>query len=303
MDARSAAPHGGGWTLWRPSGRLLLVPVSRPITVIEELARELGPRLVDLSIVMPRDELRSLLADLRRAQRDAPAEQLGTVFLLLGHVYSRLGDPANALDAHRNARHYEPAAASHPTNVAMALINLGRFRQALVAIREALAKPLKPPDLEVTSLLNAAEAHHGLGEVNESRRAFADALRHLDQEKRPLLFQVASQAAIIGLDDDAVEFFARYVAFVQGVERGEIPAVEIIRAAPSEIKEPLASAPLLAAAIERVTARWDAPMPDEHQLQAEINLSSEAWATVMDLIEHPPAPTEPLRQLLHVARS
>jgi tetratricopeptide (TPR) repeat protein len=279
------------------------VSVSRPIAVIDELARDLGPRLVDLSTVIPRDELRSLLADLRRAQRDAPVEHLGTVFHLLGLVYNRLGDSANALDAHRNAAHYEPTKATHPTNAAMTLINLGRHRQALVAIREALAKPLRAPDLEVTSLLNAAEAHHGLGEVKESRLAFEDALRHLDQGTRSQLYLVAYQAAIIGADDDAVEFFARYVALVQGAERGEIPAVEIIRAAPSEIKEPLAYSPLLAAAIERATARWDAPIPEEHQLPAEINLSPEAWATVMDLVEHPPAPPEALRQLLHVHRA
>jgi hypothetical protein len=129
--------------------------------------------------------------------------------------------------------------------------------------------------------LNISEAYYGLRDVPAARSAFGDARRYADPASGKDLYWLASTAATIGADEDAVEFFARYVALAEGTPCGETPAVEIIRAASPETKAPLADLPLLAAAIERVTERWDAPIPEEHQFPARTQLPPEAWAKLL----------------------
>jgi tetratricopeptide (TPR) repeat protein len=252
---------------------------------------------------MSQSELRQIATRLRRAQRDAQQDQLGALFHLKALAYYRLGDFTEALDASRNAARYEPAEADHLCSVAAILIELKRFRQALEALREAHMRPRKSAWFELSARLNAAEAHHALGEEDAARMAFQDALQHADPASYKDMFGVASQAAIIGAEDDAVEFFARYVALAESTPCGETPAVEIIRAASDETKVRLKDLPLLAAVIERATARWDAPIPEEHQIGAKSHLSPEAWAQLVDLVEHPPAPTEALRRLFDAHRA
>jgi tetratricopeptide (TPR) repeat protein len=278
-------------------------PVSpvRPATVVEELFRELGPSVGDPSRPMSQRHLRSALTDLRQALRASPHEQLGALFNLIGQVCGRLNDPWGALDAHRNAARYEPLVATHLNNAAGVLVDLHRYQEALSTLRDARARPQTQPASTVSAWLNAAEAHHGLGDASAAREAFEVALANVDPASHTDLFKAATSAAAIGADEDAVELFARYAALVQGTERGDTPAVEIIRAAPNEMKAHIAGLPL-AGAIERVTARWDAPIPDEHQLASEIHLAPDAAVQLADLVEHPPAPSETLRRLGHAAR-
>jgi tetratricopeptide (TPR) repeat protein len=284
------------------SGYAPSVVSPRPATVVEELWRDLAPRLSDPTVPMSVKELRGALVDLRGARRDARADELAGLFSMIGLVCVRLRDFADALDAHRNAARYEPASANHPANAAAVLLLLKRFQQALDTLRDASTRPHKSPGFEFIMWLNMSQAHHGLGDAAQARLSFEHAIRHADAASYVDLFKLANQAAILGAEDDAVEFFARYVTLAQRGKRGETPAVEVIREAPAGLKARLADLPLLADAIERATARWDAPIPDEHQLAAEIHLSPEAWAKVADLVEQPPAPSEALRRLGHAAR-
>jgi len=279
------------------------VTSPRPATVVEELRREVGSRLHDMSLPMSRNELRRALTELRRAQSDAQAEEFGALFTMIGMVYVRLDDPKSAIEAFRNAAHHEPTVADHPGHVASVLLRLTQFQPALDALRDARTKPHKHPGFEFVAWINTAEAYYGLGDGLAARLAFEEGVRHADPASHSDMFKLAHQAAIIDADDDAVEFFARYVTLAQGLERGELPAVEVIRQAPEELKVRLADLPPLAAAIERATARWDAPTPDEHQVAAEIQLDLDAWTKVMELVEHPPAPSETLRRLCHAARA
>jgi tetratricopeptide (TPR) repeat protein len=266
------------------------------VTVVEELCRELQPRLWKMS----KRESREALARLREAQRSAPRDQFGNLFHMIGLICRNLGDLQAALDAHRNAARYEPQLAVHLNNITGVLLDLRRFQDALRFSQESRTKEQTQTE-SLASWLNTSEAYHGLGNASEAREAFDNALRQLDPTSAGQAIKMAYCASIIGAEEDAVELFARYIALDQGKERGNTPAVEIIRATSGVTV--LTEFPALARAIERVTIRWDAPIPEEHQIASEIHMSPEGSAQLANLVEHPPVPSEALRRLHHAART
>jgi tetratricopeptide (TPR) repeat protein len=268
-----------------------------------ELLRDLQERVNDSSTPMSPRELRAALANLRAAQRDAPAEMRGSLFGMIGAVGYRLHKFQEALDAHRNAAQYDKLGADHPSNAAGCLIELKRFREALDCLRDARARPRKDPGIEVAILLNTAQARHYVGEHAAARDAFNEALPRVDPTSHVDLFRVAATAAILGAEDDAVEFFARYLSVASGAELGEIPALEFIRASPDRLKTVMAEHPLLESALAGVGARYDEPIPAEHQLRTQIALPPATLTSLFDLVDHPPDPTEAMRRLLDAPRS
>lgn len=236
-------------------------------------------------------ELRAALGRLRRAQRNAQSAELAPLFDMSGHVYFRLGNYQEAIDAHRNAARYDKYNAAYPNNVACCLTELGRFSQALEALRDASARPIKPSGLEVAISLNIAEAHHHLGDFEASRRAYAEALRNVSLVRPGDMLAVAGTAATMGAEDDAVEFFARALAVARGVELGENPAIEFVRADPDHLKVARAKSRALENAILQVGARYDNPPPPEHALTTQIILPEATFRAFLEMIDHAPEPT------------
>jgi tetratricopeptide (TPR) repeat protein len=268
-----------------------------------ELFDALDARVTDFLTPMSPRELRAALADLRVAQRDAPAETLGALFGMIGSVCFLLRDFHAALDAYRNAARYEKLSAEYPCNAAICLVELNRFREALDCLREARTRPHHGPGVEVSILVNTADARHHLGEHAAARSAFEEALTRLDPNSPRDLFNLADTAATLGAEDDAVELFARCLSIATGVEARETAAIDFIRACPDHFKAVLADHPTLGSAFATVGARHDGSIPEEHQLHAQIALDPAALTSLFNLLDHPPEPTEELRSLLNAPRS
>jgi tetratricopeptide (TPR) repeat protein len=273
-----------------------------PATVAMELLDALDARVNDFLTPMSPRELRAALADLRAAQRAAPAGTLGALFGMIGSVCFRLHDFQDALDAYRNAARYEKMSAEYPCNAAICLVELERFREALDCLRDAHGRPQKGPGVDVSILVNMADARHYLGDDAAARSCFEEALKRLDPTSARDLFNVADAAATLGADDDAVEFFARCLSVATGVPLGETPALEFIRESPDHLKAVLAEHATLERAFAAVGARHDASIPEEHQIHARIALAPAALTSLFDLVDHPPEPTEALRNLLNAPR-
>lgn len=271
-------------------------------TKAQQLAQEHLSRLEDLSEPIDELTLRRIIRLANAALDDASSAERGLLFSLLGLAHNRLGSVDKALDAFRNGARCEPSTSSHLNNAAACLVELGRLDEALDLMRLARSKP-DAKEMIATILGNEAEVLHKLGAKIEARATLLDAASRAAPHDHTALFSVAMQAAVIGCDDTAVEFFARFLAAVQQVELGETPAVEFIRAAPEEHKVGMRSRAPLAAAIERATKRYDETSPGEGQLDANVALSPEAWEKVEALLADPPAPTEALRGLLHGRRA
>ena len=170
-------------------------------------------------------------------------------------------------------------------------------------MRDARGRPQKGPGVEVAILLNTADARHHLGEHAAARNSFDEALPRVDPTSHKDLFNVASTAATLGAEDDAAEFFARCLSVASGAALGETSAIEFIRGSPDPLTGVLAGHPLLERALAAVGARHDASIPDEHQLRTQIALPPAALTSLFDLVDHPPEPTEALRNLLNAPGS
>ena len=273
-----------------------------PATVASQLLRELSERLSDPSAPMDRRELRAALAQLRRAQRAARADELAAVFDTIGTVCSRLSEFGEALDAHRNAARYDTTLATYLTHAACCLIALKRFPEALTCLRDAKARPNKGSEDELLISISTAQIHHHLGNYGAARVAFEEALQRVDPSRPADLFLVAIATADLGADEDAVELLARSLAVARGVDLGETPAIDFLRASP-DFMVAAAQQTSLEAAVARVAARQDGPIPPEHQLVTQIALPPAALTMLDDLVEHPPDPPEGLRKLFDEPRA
>jgi tetratricopeptide (TPR) repeat protein len=246
--------------------------VAVPVTVVSELLGEIVQRFSDPTTPVGQSELRSMLRRLRSAQRDVNPDDLAPLFDTIGLVCVRLRDFGTALDAHRNAARYDKFDAAYPNNIAACLIELGQLPQALAALRDASARPLKRPGIDLCILANTAEIEHRLGNHDAARRAFDEALRSVDP-KRPIdLINAASTAAVLGAEEDAVELFARCLAVTRGVDMGNIPALDFVMAHPDAQKIAGDKSPQLGAALKSVAARNVAEVPPEHQVSAQVTL-------------------------------
>jgi len=281
-----------------------LAQVPVPVTVASELLRELAKRLDDPSVLLERSELRAMLGRLRSAQRDAlSSQELAPIFDAIGLVYFRLGAFKDALDAHRNAAHHDHTQANPLNNAAACLCELKQFQQALVALREAKARPRKLPGIEVCILLNTLEVEINLGNHDAARRAFEESVRCVDPARPTDLFHVAIGAALLGADEDAAEYFARSIAVAKGSDLGETPAIDFVLADPDRLKIANERSLPLHGALTRVAARHGAPIPLEHQLIAQVSLPQTALTALNELVEHPPEPTKALRRVFDEHRA
>ena len=182
----------------------------------------------------------------------------GWIFGQFGTCYCRLGRPDKALDEFKLAlqRMREPTLlrARVLGDRGCALLSLSRYQEAALSCIEAARIPGGDQPVD---LANLAEALDRLGDRAGALQVFRDALDGADLTVPRLCFGMANQAAELGLDPEAVELFARFVARKTGTELGERSAVEVIRAAKGEDLGALNEKQALHAAIRRATALAD----------------------------------------------
>jgi tetratricopeptide (TPR) repeat protein len=200
-------------------------------------------------------ELNRILRELRAVVERVDA---GWILLQIGACYGRLGRPAKALEECNRAlqRLREPTElrAMALCNRGTALARLNRYQESALSCIEAARIPSGD---RLLNLGNLAEALDRLGDRDAALQVFREALDIADFTKTRDCFVMAAQAAELGLDAEAVELFARFVARKTGADIGERSAVEIIRAATNEGQGALNESPSLSAAIRRATAMAD----------------------------------------------
>jgi tetratricopeptide (TPR) repeat protein len=201
-------------------------------------------------------ELRRILRELEEmVTRTSELELTADLYNLQGICHRRLGQPSKAIDDFRRAlqRLREPTSSRAATlsNQASVFLDVGRYREAALSSLEASRIP---EGYNHVTLGNLAEALYRLGETDAASRTFQEALRVADLTSPSHCFNMADQAAVLGLDQDAIELFARFVVRRNGGEGKERPAIEVARTASEEDKSGLKNVPVLDATIRRMSA-------------------------------------------------
>ena len=139
---------------------------------------------------------------------------------MIGNARWRLDDSPRALAAFRDAARFTPNDPNLPNNIACCHIGLGEFKEALEQLRVARTMITADHGLALRILVNLAEAYQGLGEGAAARSALDDAIRIADPKLPRDWLVLAAQSAIVGAEDDAIEFLAQHVSGVAGIELG-----------------------------------------------------------------------------------
>jgi len=271
--------------------------MSVPATQAQELVARYAALLDDASQHLDETVLLGILAETKRLLPSARPIDRGRLHMLRGVVYTRLQRHQDSLHEHKLARMLDPTEADHANNIAAALLNLGRAEEALEYLRQARAQQ-PTPQLKLLIALNEAEAYARLGETRAAFTAFEQAVALASARSASDAFSLALAAAELGADHEAVEFFARYLALVQGVALGDEDAVDFVRRAPDALWARARALPALHGALARVLAQDDDPAPEAMQVRNRIVLGPDAIEMVDRLLEHPPAPTDALRRLM-----
>jgi tetratricopeptide (TPR) repeat protein len=257
-----------------------------PLTVAEALVAEWAPVVADSTRQLDSMSLRRVVKQAETALFAAPAHVIPGLYHLIGMARWRLNDSERALAAFRNAATLEPHEAQHLMNVACCQVALGDHHEALATLAQARKLPSSLPAVQLHLAGNESEVHHRLGNFAASRDALNQAIRLADPTKPFGWFFLATQAAIIGAEDDAMELLARHLIASETSKAAEdAPAVEIVRQAPAELKARIAEIPELLNALAAVDARFDGNIPLEHQLATEIRLQGEAWKRLNEALE------------------
>ena len=217
---------------------------------------EYAELLCDFSRLLSELELRRIMRELKGMVARANDHQIvAELYNLQAIGHGRLGQPNRALDDYRLAlqRLHAPTQARAMTlcNQAAALLEVGRYQEAALSSLEASKIP---EGYTHATLVNLARALYFLGEGDAALQTFQEALRLADLTNPLHCFMMASQAAELGLDQDAVELFASFVVHRNGGKGEGRPAIEVIGAASEEDKAGLKNIPVLAATIRRMTA-------------------------------------------------
>lgn len=217
---------------------------------------EYAALLCDRSRPVSELELHRILRELKRMAEHATDRQLAAeLYNLQAICHRHLGQSNKALDDFRLAlqRLREPtqARAKILCNQAAALLDAGRYRESAMSSLEASRIP---EGYNHVTLSNLAEALYRLGETDAALQAFQEALRLADLTDPSHCFMMAYEAAELGLDQDAIELFARFVVRRNGGEGEGRPAIEVVGTASEEDKAGLKNVPALEATLRRMMA-------------------------------------------------
>ena len=226
------------------------------VAALDPKFTEYAELLADRSRPLSELELRRALRELEgMVARVADHQLVAFLYQLQAICHRRLGQPNKALDDFRRAlqslREPTPARADALCNQAAVLVDVGRYREAALSSLEASRIP---EGYNHVTLGNLAEALYHLGETDAALQTFQEAIRLADITNPLHCFSVASQAAELGLDQDAVEMFARFVVLRNGGAGAGRPAIEVVGTASEEDKAGLKNVPVLDATLRRMTA-------------------------------------------------
>ena len=235
--------------------------------------------------------LRRLVSGLKREIAGIQTTDLGELFNLVGLCHLLLKEPAAALDALRNAARYKAATPILESNIAAALIDLGRSREALPHLESALATPHPDRLFRMTALGNLAECRNATGDATAARLAFESAVRVVDPsnpDHGPDNLRLARHAVACGYRHDAAEFVARYLVAVHRLEHGEDDeASDVIRKQRERATEAVRYLPELQQIVEAVP---EAALPDdEPQFRTRFELDADGWAQFCSMANLPAA--------------
>lgn len=267
--------------------------MTQPALKAQEIYNEVAAVLLDKSQTIDELQLRRIEKRCRDAMDDAPPVGRAMLFDLLAMIRTRQGKPLEAIDFQRNAVKLNAASLALRNNLAVALLEIGRFEEADEHLRAAYA--VDPRHLWVRS--NLAMTAAKLGRTSDAKRlvllVHADAIATGGQP----LFVCADLFTAIGELDAAVEMYARFLCDQASVGRDERPATEVIATLAPDWRSRLELMPVLRDAIERVIARDT--QPDDSGISAHVTLSPEAAAKLEQLVANPPEPNDALLELLH----
>jgi len=226
------------------------------VAALDPKLKEYAELLHDFSRVLSNLELRRILRELKSmVERAVDHEIVAFLYQLQATCHQRLGQANKALDDYRRAlqRLREPTQARAETlsNQAGVLMYVGRYQEAALSSLEA--SRISGGYTHAT-LGKLAEALYRLGEIDAAVQTFQEALRLADLTNPSQCFMMANHAAELGLDQDAVELFARFIVRRNGGEGESRPAIEVIGSASEEDKAGLENVQILDATIRRMTA-------------------------------------------------
>lgn len=278
--------------------------MTQPVTAAMEIVSRLAPKLDDASVRLTPLELLRIVRELDAAIAKAPTtEAQASLYSLRGTAFLRQDKHRMALAEFLKAARLAPAVAAFASNVATAHLYLGELSHAETWLKQAEARTIKEEGFGFILAVNRCELERLRGDRQAAFVAFARAVALANPARSADQFSLADNAAELGRENDAVEFFARYLAALTGAPLGEMSAIEFIRGHAAELRDATLERPRLAAAIDAVAARHDAPLPPEAQLPAELALEPAGWDRLRDALEAPAAPTAALRRLLHGQRA
>jgi tetratricopeptide (TPR) repeat protein len=176
------------------------------------------------------------------------------IFDVRALCYLRLNKPARAADQLRLAlqRVKDPEMRSILLcNQSAAYLDMGRPKEAAEVAVEAARVP---HPYRAATLGNLAQALVLLGERPTAFDVVAESADETDFTNPAEIFLLARTAANVGADADAVEFFARYVAVHEHIERGDRTAIDIITSSGHEAQAAALRSPALLRAIRTAVA-------------------------------------------------
>jgi tetratricopeptide (TPR) repeat protein len=262
-------------------------PLAEPAA--QPLVNEVCRRLNDPADKLDPFTLRRYQRDLQAALRDAPSEIRGSLYGTIGTILHRLGEDGPALDAYRNAARWQPGAADHENNIAAILLARGQLDEGLKHLARAQAIASGDSWMRVALACTEAKVRRELGEHAAARIAFERAVSAVDPSEKTMYLRLALSASELDYENDAVELFARYLATSAAYDRpSDESALEVIRRHHAEAARVLDLWPTLAVLVQRMSAKWDAPTPGEHEIRTNIELAAEAWAELCHLAQLAP---------------
>ncbi|WP_437275457.1 hypothetical protein WME90_29970 [Sorangium sp. So ce375] len=215
--------------------------------------------LQDWSVEVSRERIEWILADCKRLVRASSAStaDIAEAYQVMGHAYARMGRDEDSLSSYTNAARLDPSNPQYIMCTGASLLSLDRPLEALNVFVAAVDRV--DGLNKIVMLGNMAEALSDLGQIDDAREVFLEAVRVADFSSPLSVYMLANQAAEIGLDDEAIELFARFLSAKQGKNLGDTPALEFIEAAPEDLRSVLRTpyAAPLSQAISRAKAFGD----------------------------------------------
>ncbi len=161
----------------------------------------------------------------------AHPRQLAHCDNMIGVALCRTGKTSEAAARFRNAVHLMPQETVYRGNLGLALTQLDRLHEAL----DELLRAVEEAPRDLLTHCNLVWCLIKLGMQDDAVDVFQEVLRLTDHRDPRSVIHAARAAADVGLEHEAIELFARYVALSQGIPLTGDP-VEVIENAPESVR-------------------------------------------------------------------